>query len=154
AFNVGNRTLVAQGADVVEGVGSLTPMGPILVLDGDQVREIPPADGEQLRLLDALVFEGRPTALVAVRTGTTPEDTTEELILLDTESGERTSLSEVGGWESGVFHARVTGSHIATLLSAEASTFVVVRSLDGEVEWQLPDAYVDRRVSITVLGDD
>src|SRR3546814_5734554 len=102
AFNVGGSQLVAQADAAPDGTDVPSHTGPILVVHDGEITEISPGSGEQIRLLDAAMVEGRPTALATVRRGSTPEDTEEELVRIDIESGDTTSAGAVGGRESGV----------------------------------------------------
>lgn len=155
AFNIGDDLVLAQGAE--EGTDAYPPLatGPVLVLEGEGVREITPRAGEALRLHDAGVLNGRPVALVTARRGATPDDTVEELLLIDPESGDRTSLGAVGGWESGLQQASFADSRIATLLGGEGQIFPIVRSAsDGTVVWEAPESAVGATVSMTVVEGD
>ena len=109
---------------------------------------------EEVRLHDAGLVNGRTVALVTARRGSNPDDTDERLLLLDLETSERTDLGSVGGWESGLSHARLAGSRIVTVLSAGAQSFLIVRGIDGAIEWQAPDSVVDARVSVAVVDDE
>jgi len=153
AFSVGDRRVVTQRAEVGD-VYPPQPTGPILVLEDGVSRELDTGQGTEVRLHDAGVVDGRPMAIVTVRSGSTPEDTEEGLFLIDIETGVRTDLGIVGGWESGLSQARLAGAHVVTLLDAGAQSHLIVRSITGAVEWEGPDTVVDSFVSVAVIRDE
>lgn len=152
AFAFGDGLVVAQAAAVGDGF-LLEARGPVLVLGDEPSRELTPEAGEAFTLHDAGLVRGRPVAVVTARTGNTPEDTDERLLLLDLTTGERSDLGSVGGWEAGVRQARLAGDLIVLLESIEARSFVMVRSVDGAAKWDGgQDPLVDANSSIAVVG--
>lgn len=152
AFSVGGGAIVAQGAETGD-VNPAWPTGPVLVLEDGATRELVAEPGGEVRLHDAGLVDGRAVAVVTARTGSNPDDTDERLLLVDLETGERTDLGSIGGWEAGLTHAQLAGSRIVTIVSGEARFFLVVRRLDGAIEWEAPDSVHDAAVSVAVTGD-
>jgi hypothetical protein len=133
AYMLGDDLVVAQGSTVSDSYPRLAE-GPIVVIDPTGLRSLP-IDEEKLVLLDAGVIGGQPVALATSRTGTTPDDTDERLLLIDLDTGDRTDLGSVGGWESGVARARLTDQGAVLLTESDAQQRVEMRSLTGTEEW-------------------
>ena len=146
-----NNLVVAQGAEV--GDAPLRTQGPVLILEAGAQRALPAEPDEELVLHDVGVVETRAVAVVTATRGIGPDDTDERLLLVDLETGERTDLGSVGGWESGVRQARLSGGLIVTLATASIEQRVVVRSLDGAVVWEASEAVIDGNVTLAVDGD-
>ena len=130
------------------------PAGPINVMTPAGITTIDTEEAfTQLQLHDAAILDGRPTVLATRRTsGATPETTEERLLLIDIESGERTDLGTVGGWESGVSDARLTDGSVVLLLSAEGFTWIEVLEYDGTSRWESEQTF-DRSRSVAVSGE-
>jgi hypothetical protein len=60
-----------------------------------------PQAGEWLRLHDVNVVGGEGYALVTIDSGTTPDDMSEDLVLVALDDGAVTPVAPVGGWEAG-----------------------------------------------------
>jgi hypothetical protein len=106
----------------------------------------------RIRLQDAAIVDGRATALVTRRTGTTPEDTKERLLMVDLADRSVTDLGVVGGWESGVDDARFADGAIALLKSAEGFTWIAALDYSGTELWTTPETF-DGVQGITVFSD-
>ena len=140
AFGIDDR-IVLQRADptVTEAFGYLAlnaVQGPVIVVEASgEERALPSEPTERLQLLDVGGVDGRAVALVTSRTGGNPDDTDERLFLVDLESGVRTDLGSVGGWEAGVVAARLVTDGIVTLRSIGATWSLDGRTLDGRLVW-------------------
>ncbi len=111
-------TIVSQ-AGIDDDSYPIRPTGPITVesATGATQRFIEPDPGREVRLLDAATVDGVPTLLYtsSVTQPGAPEDAEERLFMHDLDTGERTDLGVVGGWESGIEQARITQRGIAAL---------------------------------------
>lgn len=152
AFAFEDGTVVAQAAASDVDVYPPPASGPVVVIEGSARRQLPLLDGDA-RLFDATHVDGRPHALVSVRTGFGPDDMEERLLLVDVETGEQLDLGIVGGWEWSLDEAHVRGSLIITSDSFEARSAVAARTLDdGAVAWDTPTT-TDPPGSIGVLAE-
>lgn len=84
--------------------------GPIKVWERGTARRLPSSATAPSRLLDAEVVGGQPTALIAVRSGSSPEETYEDLVLVDLLGGGQRTVTHRAAWES---------SHLAARLRAD-----------------------------------
>lgn len=150
-FMIGEDLVVAQGSTADE-VYPRWAAGPILVFDPAGVRSLP-EDGEQLRLFDAGVVNGRPVALATSTTGNGPEDTDERLLLVDLLTEERADLGSVGGWESGLLQAHLAGEWVVVVSAGEGQQQVAVQALTGADGWMLPWG-PETLVAATVKGGE
>lgn len=133
AYAVGGL-LVAQRAEGLD-VYPHPPAGPVVVVDAGEVRELPTASGERLRLLDAGSVDGRTVALISSQTGGNPVDDEERLVLVDLADGARTDLGVVGGWEEGVMQARLLADGVAYVLASTGGWTLQRRGFDGVASW-------------------
>ena len=113
--------------------------------------ELDLGEGET-RLLDAAIVDGAASALVTRRTGTTPENTTERLLLVGVEDRSVTDLGVVGGWESGLDDGRFADGAIALLKSAEGFTWIAALDYSGTELWATPETF-DATLRMTVSSD-
>lgn len=109
AFAVGPEVVVHQPAATAFAEYPLTPEGDPIVWTSGEQRTLPvDPDARGVQLLDATILDGAPVALVAESFGGVgPDDTFEELVLIDLETLERTTVVRRSAWESGHLDARV-----------------------------------------------
>jgi hypothetical protein len=109
AFAVGTEVVIHQPASTAFAEYPPTADGnPVVWVSGEQ--RVLPVDPEArgVRLLDAALLDGAPVALVAESFGGVgPDDTSEELVLVDLETLERTTVVRRAAWESAHFDARM-----------------------------------------------
>ncbi len=91
-----------------------------------------PGGTETLQLHDVAIIEGSPTVVYTRRSGTTPEDTTEELFVHDLATGQSRQVVRVGGWESGPSQVSYGGGRFLVSRLAEAETSFQFLSEAGE----------------------
>ncbi len=127
------------------------PQGPVRAGRTTFPDELDLGEGE-IRLLDAAIVDGAASALVTRRTGTTPEDTTERLLLVGVEDRSVTDLGVVGGWESGLDDGRFADGAIALRKSAEGFTWIAALDYSGTELWATPETF-DATLRMTVLSD-
>ncbi|NOY56078.1 MAG: hypothetical protein GXP34_08830 [Actinobacteria bacterium] len=151
AFMLGDDLVVAQES-TPSSVYPRPADGPIRVFDSDGVRSLP-QDDENLHLLDAGVADGRRVAVVTSRTGSTPEDTDERLLLVDLQNDERIDLGSVGGWESGVTQGILSDGLVTLVWLNEGGTDLITQSLSGDVVWVLPVS-TDSLLTVSRRGDE
>ena len=134
AYALGDSTVVAQRKITsIDTPDNTTP--PLVIFEVGTARELPVMNGEHQQLLDVGIVGGRRVALVSSRTGATPPETNEELVLIDIASGARTDLGSIGGTESGVAQARLLADRVVLLSHAGVDYGLEARSLDGSVQW-------------------
>jgi hypothetical protein len=116
------------------------PRGPVRVGTGPFPDGLDVGEGD-LRLFDAAIVDGRASALVTRRTGTTPDDSRERLLMVDVVAGSVADLGVVGGWESGLADARFADGAIALLRSTEGFTRVSALDYSGTELWSTPEDF-------------
>lgn len=152
AIAVSDALVVAQ-ASVPGDASPLEPDGPLLTFDPNGSRVLPGPSGEQIVLHDAALINGAPLALATVRTGTTPTDTVERLVLIDLTTADRTDLVTMDGWESSVRQARFANNHVAVVLFGMQNG-VEIRTLDGRMHWGVPSGGLEEQNVIIPYDDE
>ncbi len=167
AYAIGTDLVVFQGtdADVDTTVPPIPPpaTGAIWVWAKDQgtVRLPVDASADQAILLDAAVLDGSPTALVALRSGDTPDTARERLVLVDLDTRRIRPVIDIAAWEAGHQQARLLpDGDVVGLLSAEGRTSLVrwTAGANGPVWSVETDATANEAIAIrgdrAVLVDD
>lgn len=157
AFAVGPDIVVHQPASTDFPQYPLHPEGTPQVWRAGERRDLPVAAGAaRVHLLDARLLDGAPVALLAeAYGGVGPDDTFEELVLVDLETFDRRSLVRRPAWEAehGAGHLLPDGDVIG-LFGAE-STVVLARWTE-EVDEPLWTAEIDADLgpTLTVVDDE
>lgn len=153
AYALGNDVVVFQAAMPLPGIYPLRPNGRIQVWSSGSVTEVAVPDGvAEWMLLDVGVVDGRPFALVAERSGFTPEDAIEELVLVDLDGGQRRVVVRRPAWESGHRAGRLLGDGDVVGLVGTGASVTLARWSQGAgaAVWSVEVAE-DRNVEL-VLG--
>lgn len=154
AFAIGTELVVHQPASTQFAEFPPTPQGAPVVWDAGSQQELPvDPDARSVRLLDAAVRDGAPVALIAESYGGVgPEDTFEELVLVDLETLDRTTVVRRPSWESGHFDARMLpDGDVIGLLSSESLVLLARwRLAEDDPAWTVEVA-TDRRPTLTVV---
>jgi len=98
----------------------------------------------QVRLLDAAIVDGVPTALVSRQAGPPLGTKEEQLILLDLVSLEEIELRSLGGSGSSLVDARLGEGAIALSLTAVNTTWTEVIDYSGELMWSTAGEFDDQ----------
>lgn len=128
AYALGPDLVAFQESSTLGGNHPTDAEGPVLVWRNGDVRDLPLGQGaRRALLLDADVVGSAPVALISERYGEVgPDDTFEELVLLDVVTGVRTTLVRRDAWESGTFAARILpGGNIIAVESVEGGELLV-----------------------------
>lgn len=145
AYAVNTSFVAYQRSEQTPGGAPVGNVRPIMVWAGAEPFELPMGKGTRtVELLDAGPLFGQPTALVAERSGTSPDDTVETLVAIDMVTMERTIIVTREAWESGHRVARLLpDGDVVGLIDIEARTSLA-RWTSGE----------DQPVWINDLGVD
>lgn len=156
AFAVGPDLVVHQPASTAFAEYPPTPEGdPVVWISGEErVLPVDP-DARSVRLLDASTLDAATVALIAEsHGGVGPDDTFEELVLVDLETFERTTVVRRPAWESAHVEARVLPDGDVIGLFASESLMLLARwapDEDGAV-WTV-EVGSDSRPTFTMHGD-
>jgi len=166
AFAIGSEVVVHQPASRSFPEYPATPEGtPIAWVSGEE-RALPvSADARSTRLLDATVLDGAPVALIAESYGGVgPDDTFEELVLIDIADGTRSTVVRRPAWESAHLDAAVMPDGNVIGLFASESLVLLARWSPGAAEpaWTVEVAadsrptltLVDRQIRVVDAGFD
>ncbi|MCO8126991.1 META domain-containing protein [Acidimicrobiia bacterium EGI L10123] len=154
AYAIGSDIVVHQPASTTFTEYPPTPEGtPTAWLSGEE-RALPVSpDARSTRLLDATVLDGVPVALVAESYGGVgPDDTFEELALIDIADGTRSTVVRRPAWESAHLGAAVLPDGDVIGLFASESLVLLARWSPGEADpaWVVEVA-VDSRPTLTTV---
>jgi len=160
AYAIGTDLVVFQGTepdvDVIVPPVPPVPSGEIRLWaknEGIETLVVGSGADEQV-LLDAGRVDGSAQALVALRSGDTPDTTRERLVLVDLETRKVQEVVDMAAWESGHLQARLlSDGDVIGLISGEGQTSVV-RWTSGSDEpvWSTP-AESAGYPAIAVRGD-
>lgn len=165
AFAVGDGSFVVQNRTGRFGPGGTNSPADTEIRRIGTVNAIvvPAQTGQWNRLHDVEQIGGRPVALVSIDRGSTPEDTVEELFLVDLDTGERRLVATIGGWEAGTARLHLADGLIVGEWSSEAVTGPLLLDFDGNpaidpASVGLEEEYVDcadcpRRFAVSSTGD-
>ena len=154
AFGLGADLVVFQGGSVEGSSYPPGPEGPVRAWAGGAVRDLPLAPAAtRAALLDAGLVDGAPVALVAERFGEVgPDDTFEELVLVDLLDDTRTTLVRRPAWESGHLSARLLpDGDVIGLITSEAQVLLTRWAAGSEEAVWTVEVGVDIRVDLAVL---
>ena len=129
---------------------------PVAWLSGE-ARALPvESDARSVRLLDATRVHGAPVALVAESYGGVgPEDTFEDLVLIDLQTLERTTVVHRPAWESGHFDARVLpDGDVIGLVASESLVLLARWNPRSAVAVWTTEVTDDRRPTLTTVNDE
>lgn len=156
AFAIGSDIVVHQPASTAFAEYPPTPEGtPIAWVSGEEQALPVSPDARSTRLLDATVLDGVPVALVAESYGGVgPEDTFEELVLMDLADGTRSTVVRRPAWESAHLGAGVLPGGDVIGLFASESLVLLARWSPGEDDpaWVVEVAADSRPTLTTVDG--
>lgn len=123
AYAVGADLVVFQGAEESGGAFPASADGPVIVWSNGEARDLPTdPEASRVLLLDAVVIDGAPVALIAERFGEVgPDDTFEALVRVDLRDDTRTTIVRRPAWESGHAAARfLPDGNVIGLFASEA----------------------------------
>ena len=153
AFAIGSDIVVHQRASTEFAAYPPSADGtPVVWMSGEQ-QDLPVhADARRALLLDVTILDGAPVALLAeTYGGVGPDDTFEELVLIDLEDGTRTTVVRRPAWESGHFDAHVLPDGDVIGLFAAESLVLLARWSPGtdDAVWTTEVA-ADSRPTLTM----
>lgn len=154
AFAIGSDIVIHQPASTAFTDYPPTAEGtPTAWVSGEE-RALPVSpDARSTRLLDATVLDGAPVALVAESYGGVgPDDTFEELVLIDVTEGTRSTVVRRPAWESAHLDAAVLPDGDVIGLFASESLVLLARWSPGEDDsaWTAEVA-TDSRPTLTIV---
>ncbi|MFN3254908.1 MAG: hypothetical protein ACE37B_04385 [Ilumatobacter sp.] len=141
-------TIVYQPAEP-DDIG--TPAAGFAIIDDEGV-DLYGESGRAVTVFDVGHVEGNAVILAGSRPLRPGSDSTEELVLLDIDSGERTTILDVDAFESGVRQARFGDDAISVLASETTRNFLEILDLDGTPrhDVELPS---DTNLSLLDVGE-
>lgn len=89
--------------------------------------------GATLTLHEVVEIGGSPTVVYTRRSGSEPDNTIEELMLHDLDTGESRAVSQVGGWEHGPVRVAYAGGRFLISMNEAVYTWFEFRSEDGGI---------------------
>ncbi|HSP04398.1 MAG TPA: hypothetical protein VLR27_12890 [Acidimicrobiales bacterium] len=156
AFAIGSDIVVHQPASTTFPEYPPTPEGtPTAWLSGEEQALPVNSDARSTRLLYATVLDGTPVALVAESYGGVgPDDTFEELVLIDIADGTRSTVVRRPAWESAHLDAAVLPDGDVIGLFAAESLVLLARWSPGQDDpaWTVEVATDSRPTLTTVDG--
>lgn len=117
--------------DATTGQESLPGATAIRRLGGAGGVVLAPVGEQWLRLHDLGSVDGTLMALVSISSGTTPDDTIEELVLVPLDGGAQRSVGIIGGWESGTSRLHLGGRGIVGEASVEVTHGPLLLTVEG-----------------------
>lgn len=156
AFAVGSDIVVHQPASTDLAAYPPSPEGsPVAWISGER-QDLPvDPDARGARLLDAAVLDGVPVALVAEsHGGVGPDDTFEELVLIDVEGGTRTTVVRRPAWESAHLDARLLpDGDVVGLFGSESLVLLARWSAGADEALWTTEVGADGRPTLAVLDE-
>jgi hypothetical protein len=156
AYAIGPDLVAFQAVQKHQEVYPPRPEG-VLVWASGKVSELAKGAGvTSVHLLDARMLEGRPVALVAERIDAAgPDDTFEELVIVDLRDGSRTTVLRRNGWETGHSAARLLrNGDVIGLVSSEAQLHLIRWSASElKSQWTAEIGH-DTQRSLTMRGGE
>ncbi len=144
---VAGGVLVHEGALGVDALDSAS--GELFITDAEGTRPLDirtDPDSTHLELLDAVVIDERPWALIESVRGAGPEHTEDRLLLVALDDLTVRDLGGFGGWEAGVDSARIVDGRIAVVRTAEALWWIEVIDHEGRPIWASAEWLDQRRL--------
>jgi len=158
AYLPGDGSVVFQDGSMELNEFPLTPEGPARVWENGEVRDLP-ADPEarSVRLLDAGLVDGSPTALVAEVSGdgAGPDDTFESLVRIDLVDDSRQVLMRRASWESSHRGARLLpDGDVIGLVHSEALVLLMRWTAGSDDPLWTTEVGFDTRMDLTLRGEE